>query len=126
MNKRVLIVDDSLYMRATLSAALSAEGYEIVGQAADGASAIEMALELQPDLITLDNILPDMIGIEILRILKHEEELQAVFIMISAVGQDTIVAEGLSLGAAAYIVKPFTTQDLLKIVNREMSLANSK
>lgn len=120
MSKRVLIVDDSLYMRTTISTALSAEGYEIVGQAADGESAIEMALELKPDLITLDNVLPDMIGIEILRILKHEEELESVFVMISAVGQDSIVAEGMSLGAAAYIVKPFTTQDLLKIVNREM------
>jgi len=121
MNKKVLIIDDSLYMRTMLNTALSSAGYEVVGQAAEGEAGIEMALDLEPDLITLDNILPDMIGTDILKILKEEENLSSKIIMISAVGQESIIEEGLNLGAAAYIVKPFTSEDLLEIIDQEMS-----
>ena len=120
MSKRVLIVDDSLYMRTMINSALTAAGYEVVGQAANGESAIDMALELVPDLITLDNILPDMIGTDILRVLKEDENIPSVVIMISAVGQDSVIQEGMSLGAAAYIVKPFTTESLLEVIDKEM------
>ena len=121
MNKRVLIVDDSLYMRTLIKDALSGAGYEVVGQAANGESAIDMAIELQPDLITLDNILPDMIGTDILRVLKQEEELPVRVIMISAVGQQSVVTEGMNLGAADYIVKPFTNDQLLAAVEKVMA-----
>jgi len=120
MGKRVLIVDDSLYMRTMINAALTSAGYDVVGQAANGESAIDMALELEPDLITLDNILPDMIGTDILRVLKEDEKLSSRVIMISAVGQDSVIQEGMGLGAAAYIVKPFTAENLVEIVNKEM------
>jgi two-component system chemotaxis response regulator CheY len=73
MSKKVLVVDDSLYMRTLIKDALAGAGYEIIGMAANGESAIDMAFELQPDIITLDNILPDMLGIDILKVLKEEE-----------------------------------------------------
>jgi two-component system chemotaxis response regulator CheY len=120
MSKRVLIVDDSLYMRTMINSALTAAGYDVVGQAANGESAIDMALDLLPDLITLDNILPDMIGTDILRVLKEDENIPSKVIMISAVGQDSVIQEGMSLGAAAYIVKPFTTESLLEVIDKEM------
>ena len=112
MSKKVLIVDDSLYMRTVIKDALEEGGYEIAGQAANGEEAIDLAFELQPDIITLDNILPDMIGTDILKVYK-EEGLKSKVIMISAVGQDSVINEGLRLGAKAYIVKPFTTEQLL-------------
>ena len=112
MSKKVLIVDDSLYMRTVIKDALEEGGYEVAGQAANGEEAIDLAFELQPDIITLDNILPDMIGIDILKVYK-EEGLQSDVIMISAVGQDSVINEGLKLGAKAYIVKPFTAEQLL-------------
>ena len=62
MSKRVLVVDDSMYMRTLIKDALIKEGFEIAGEAPNGESAIDLAMELKPDLITLDNILPDMIG----------------------------------------------------------------
>lgn len=120
MSKRVLIVDDSLYMRTMINSVLTAAGYDVVGQAANGESAIDMALDLLPDLITLDNILPDMIGTDILRVLKEDENIPSKVIMISAVGQDSVIQEGMSLGAAAYIVKPFTTESLLEVIDKEM------
>lgn len=120
MRKTVLIVDDSLYMRTQINEALIKAGFEIIGQAANGEQAIEMALELKPDLITLDNILPDMIGIDILKILKQEEKIEAKVIMISAVGQDAVIKEGMDLGASDYIVKPFTPDGLVVVVNKVM------
>ena len=78
-----------------------------------------MALELQPDLITLDNILPDMMGFEILKVLK-DEGLDSKVVMVSAVGQQTVVNKGKELGAEDYIVKPFTSEDLIKVVNNVM------
>ena len=112
MSKNVLIVDDSLYMRTLIKDALSENGFNIVGEAANGEEAIDLAFELIPDIITLDNILPDMIGTDILKVFK-EEGLASKVIMISAVGQDSVINEGLSLGALDYIVKPFTSEKLV-------------
>ena len=119
MKNRVLIVDDSIYMRLTIRTALEKAGYEVVGEAANGESAIEMALDLKPDLITLDNVLPDMFGKELLKILT-EEELETHILMVSAVGQDSVVKEELSLGAMDYIVKPFDEDQLINAVNNIM------
>ncbi|MGD1843347.1 MAG: response regulator [Thermonemataceae bacterium] len=116
MNK-VLIVDDSLYMRTLIKDALGTIGHEVVGMAANGESAIDMAFELQPDLITLDNILPDMLGLDVLKVLK-DEGVDAKIIMVSAVGQQSVVDEGLKLGANDYVVKPFTTEQLLDVVKK--------
>ena len=74
---------------------------------------------MQPDLITMDNVLPDMLGLDVLQVLK-EENLKSKIIMISAVGQESVINEGKELGALAYIVKPFTQEDLLKKVNEVM------
>ncbi len=112
MSKNVLVVDDSLYMRTIIKDALEAEGFNVVGQASNGEEAIDMAFELQPDFITLDNILPDMIGTDILKVYK-EEGLTSKVVMISAVGQESVVNEGISLGAIDYIVKPFTNDQLI-------------
>lgn len=122
MSKKVLIVDDSLYMRTMINEALKNAGYEVVGQAGNGEAAIDMALELKPDLITLDNILPDMIGTDILKVLKQDECIDSKVIMISAVGQESVIQEGMSLGAADYIVKPFTTEGLVSTVNKVMTV----
>lgn len=117
MGKTVLIVDDSLYMRTVIKDALEGAGYTIVGQAANGEAAIDMAFELEPDIITLDNILPDMIGTDILKVYK-EEGLAAKVVMISAVGQESVIEEGMSLGAADYIVKPFTSEQLIESLTK--------
>jgi two-component system, chemotaxis family, chemotaxis protein CheY len=115
MNKKVLIVDDSLYMRTIIKDALQQNGFQVIGQAANGEQAIDMAFELKPDIITLDNILPDMIGTDVLKVYREEGLLSKV-IMISAVGQESVIQEGITLGAKAYIIKPFTTEHLLETV----------
>ncbi|MEP2026567.1 MAG: response regulator [Reichenbachiella sp.] len=119
MSKKVLIVDDSMYMRTLIKDTLKSEGYEIVGEAPNGEAAIDLAMELSPDLITLDNILPDMIGTDILKVFK-DQGIASKVIMVSAVGQQSVINEGIELGASEYIVKPFTSEDLLAVVNRVM------
>lgn len=119
MSKKVLIVDDSIYMRSLIRSALEEAGLEVVGEAKDGETAIDLALDTQPDLITLDNILPDMMGFEILKVLR-DQGLKSKVIMISAVGQQTVVNKGKELGASEYIVKPFTSEALIEVVNRVM------
>ena len=117
MDKNVLIVDDSLYMRTVIKDTLAQAGYKVVGEAANGEEAIDMALTLRPDIITLDNILPDMIGIDILKVYASER-LPSKVIMVSAVGQESVIEEGLSLGAKAYITKPFSSDQLLEEIKK--------
>jgi len=117
MSKNVLIVDDSLYMRTVIKDTLEQGGYTVVGQAANGEEAIDLAFDLKPDIITLDNILPDMIGTDILKV-YGDEKLGSKVIMISAVGQEAVIQEGINLGAKAYIVKPFTSEQLLTAIQK--------
>jgi two-component system, chemotaxis family, chemotaxis protein CheY len=102
-------------MRTIIKDALQQNGFQVIGQAANGEQAIDMAFELKPDIITLDNILPDMIGTDVLKVYREEGLLSKV-IMISAVGQESVIQEGITLGAKAYIIKPFTTEHLLETV----------
>lgn len=117
MRKKVLVVDDSLYMRAVIKDTLTEAGYEIIGMADNGEAAIDLAFHLQPDIITLDNILPDMLGTDILKLFK-DEGLPAKVVMISGVGQQAVINEGLRLGAVDYLVKPFTTEQLLAAMGK--------
>ena len=110
--KKVLIVDDSLYMRTIVKDALSSAGYDVVGQTGTGEQAIDLALELQPDYITLDNILPDMLGLDVLRVLR-EEGLQTKILMLSAVGQQSVIDEATKLGVNGYLIKPFNNEQLV-------------
>lgn len=113
MTKTVFIVDDSTYMRILIKDALVSAGFEVIGEAANGESAIDQLMELNPDLITLDNILPDMLGTDILNVIRSEPKITAKVIMISAVGN-----AGLDVGAEAYIVKPFTAEKLIAEANK--------
>lgn len=120
MAKNVLIVDDSNLMRAIIKDALEKAGYQIVGEAATGEAAIDIALEVNPDIITLDNILPDMVGTDILKVYR-QEGLTSKVILVSAVGQESVINEGMSLGANAYIMKPFTAEQLIDSIEKSLS-----
>jgi two-component system, chemotaxis family, chemotaxis protein CheY len=113
---RILIVDDSTYIRTMLRTTLEEQGFDVVGEAVNGESAIDMTASLSPDLITLDNILPDMTGIDILKAFK-EMNLNHKVIMISAVGQQSAIVEAITNGASDYLVKPFDKDRLINIIN---------
>lgn len=112
---RVLIVDDSTYIRSSLKSLLTSQGYDVVGEAKNGEMAIDLALELKPDVITLDNILPDMTGLDILKALNIND-FKASVIMISAVGQQSAIVDAKNNGARHYLVKPYDESELIGIL----------
>ncbi len=114
----ILIVDDSEYMRSQINDALTDAGYNVVGQAETGEQAIDMALDLKPDLITLDFILPDMIGTYVLKVLKGKEKIDSHIIIVSGVAKQSAIDHGMEAGAADYIVKPFTTQCIVDSIQK--------
>lgn len=120
--KSVLIVDDSRYMRVLIKEAIEQGGYQVVGEAANGEEAIDKAFELEPDIITLDNILPDMVGSDILKAL-NEDGLASKVILISGVGQDEVIQEGISLGAVDYVTKPFTSEQIIAVLKKQETVS---
>lgn len=115
MAHRILVVDDSFYMRTMLKNILSDAGFNVAGEAGNGETAARMAQELDPDLVTLDLILPDNTGLDVLKSLKITNP-QTKVIIVSAVGQEAIVKEALDAGAQAYIVKPFAEEKVIEVV----------
>jgi two-component system, chemotaxis family, chemotaxis protein CheY len=111
-----MVVDDSFYMRTILKNMLSDAGFNVVGEAPDGKTAISLAKESNPDLITLDLILPDNTGLDVLKSIKQDNPNIKV-VIVSAVGQEAIVKEALDQGAEAYIVKPFAEEKVIEIIN---------
>lgn len=112
---RVLIVDDSTYIRSSLRSLLEEQGYDVVGEAKNGEMAIDLTMELNPDVITLDNILPDMTGLDVLKTI-NTDDFNASVIMISAVGQQSAIVDAMSNGAKHYLVKPFDNSELIAIL----------
>jgi len=117
MATRVLVVDDALYMRSMIRDILANSGrYEVVGEAANGREAVERFVELKPDLVTMDIVMPELDGIEATReILARRPE--ALIVMCSALGQEALVIESIAAGAKDFIVKPFTPEKVLRVVD---------
>ncbi|MDY0322441.1 MAG: response regulator [Candidatus Carbobacillus sp.] len=117
--KRVLVVDDAAFMRMMIKDILSKNGYEVVGEASDGAQAVEKYKELQPDLVTLDITMPEMDGIAALKQIRTIDP-QAKVIMCSAMGQQAMVIEAIQAGAKDFIVKPFQADRVLEAVRKTL------
>ncbi len=117
MSYKVLIVDDAAFMRSMIAQILQKSGdFEVVGYATTGAEALERYRELEPHLVTMDIIMPEMDGIEATRaIIQHDPD--AVIVMCSALGQEALVIESLAAGARDFIVKPFTAEKVLQMVH---------
>jgi two-component system chemotaxis response regulator CheY len=120
----ILIVDDSKFMRKILSTILSEEGHTIVGEAENGKEATELYRRLHPDLVTMDIIMPEVEGKDALSALKEivKEDPEARIMVVSAMGQETVVEEYLCAGAKDFIVKPFQTAKIKDVVNNVMAV----
>lgn len=103
---RILIVDDAKFMRMALTDILTKANHQIVGVAENGREAIQRYRELKPDLVTMDVTMPEMSGIEAVKIIMDEFP-EARIIMCSAMGQQKMVVEAIEMGAKDFIVKPF-------------------
>jgi two-component system chemotaxis response regulator CheY len=92
-------------------------GFEVVGQASTGAEAVRMYRELKPHLVTMDIIMPDMGGIEAVKLIVNEFP-DANIVMCSAMGQQALVIEAIQAGARDFVVKPFQPARVLEAVQR--------
>lgn len=114
---KILIVDDTKFMRVTLSAILEDDNHEIVGEAENGAEAIELFKQMKPDLVTMDITMPVMDGIDSIKGIM-EIDSSAKIIVCSSMRQQRIVIKAIELGATDFIVKPFNHDFVLKTVNQ--------
>jgi two-component system chemotaxis response regulator CheY len=119
MARTVLICDDALFMRTMLAEIMQQAGFEVVGQAETGADAVRKYRELQPNLVTMDIIMPDMGGIDAVREIVKEFP-DAHILMCSAMGQQALVIEAIQAGARDFVVKPFQPSRVLEAVQRVM------
>lgn len=103
---KVLVVDDTAFMRKLLKNILFSGGFDIVGEAENGKQAVELYKQLKPDIVTMDIVMPEMNGIEALKEIKKIDP-NAKVVMCTAVGQEQMVKMAIKFGAKGYIVKPF-------------------
>lgn len=116
---RIVIADDEPLIRIDLRENLESLGYEVVGEASDGKHAVELARKLRPDIVIMDIKMPEMTGIEALRVLT--EENVAPVLLLTAYNDRELVQQASDAGAVAYLVKPYTPAALQPAVEVALS-----
>jgi len=117
MANKILIVDDAAFMRMMIKDILTKNDYEVVGEAENGLKAIEKYKELMPDLVLMDITMPELDGIQAVRLIK-EFDPAAKVVMCSAMGQQAMVIESIQAGAKDFIVKPFQADRVIEAIQK--------
>jgi two-component system chemotaxis response regulator CheY len=116
----VLIADDAAFMRMMIKNILTDAGYEVVGEAENGAVAVSKYRELKPDLTTMDITMPEMDGLAALKEIRGLDPSARV-VMCSAMGQQSMVIESIQAGARDFIVKPFQPERVLEAIQKALA-----
>ena len=117
MAKNILICDDAAFMRMMIKDILSKNGYNVIGEAENGAVAVDKYNELKPDLVLMDITMPELDGIQSLKKIRANDGNASV-IMCSAMGQQAMVIESIQAGAKDFIVKPFQADRVIEAVKK--------
>lgn len=117
---KILMIDDSNTSRRVLGGILKRAGHEIVGEGVDGEDGYLKFKKLRPDLVTLDITMPKMNGIEALKLIRMEDE-NAKVILVSAESQEQRMVEGLKYGAAEFVLKPYDSEEVIKVINKVLN-----
>jgi two-component system, response regulator PdtaR len=120
--RRVLVAEDEALIRLDLAEMLKEEGYDVVGQAGDGQEAVEMAEQLKPDLVIMDVKMPRRDGIDAASEIAGKRI--APIVVLTAFSQRDLVERARDAGAMAYLVKPFSINDLLPAIEVAVSRFN--
>ncbi|NOU97163.1 response regulator [Paenibacillus sp. LMG 31456] len=118
---RIMVVDDSMFMRLMIKNILSELGHEIVAEASNGLEAVALFLQHSPDLVTLDITMPEMDGITALKEIKSYKS-DSKIIMVSAMGQQSFVIQTITLGASDFITKPFDKDRVAEAVKKVLNM----
>ena len=120
VSRRVLIVDDAVVMRMMIKGILAKSGFDVVGEAQNGVEAVEKYVELHPDLVTMDVVMPEMDGIAAVKqILSHDP--RARIVMCTSMGQQALVVEAIQAGAKSFITKPFQPPKIVETLNKVLA-----
>jgi len=121
---RVLVVDDALFMRRMIADILKKEGVEVCGEAENGKEAIEKYKELKPDMVTMDIVMPKIEEIDGIGAVKEIMKIdpQAKIIMVSAMGQHSLVVDAIQAGAKDFVTKPFQPSRVVEAYKRVLGL----
>ena len=114
---RILVCDDSAFMRMMLKRVLIDNGHEVVGEAGDGMEAVQLYRQHKPDLITMDITMPKMDGIQAVTHI-HEENPLVRIVMVTALGQRSIITDAIKAGASDFIVKPFDNIQVIETIKK--------
>ena len=118
MQHTVLIADDEPNILLSLEYLMKREGFNVI-VAHDGEEALQLLQQQRPPLVLLDVMMPKMNGLEVCQAIRADPNLQHMLVlMLTAKGRDTDIAKGLALGANAYVVKPFSTRELVQKVKQ--------
>lgn len=117
--RRAIVAEDEALIRMDVVETLREAGFDIVGEAGDGERAVELALELRPDVVVMDVKMPVMDGITAAE--KIAKESAAPVVLLTAFSQTELVERARDVGAMAYLVKPFTPADLIPAVEIAIS-----
>jgi two-component system, chemotaxis family, chemotaxis protein CheY len=115
--KRLLVVDDALFMRKMICGVAVEAGWEVVGEAGDGAEGVRLYQELRPDLVTMDLVMPVMGGLEALRQIRALDP-EAKVVVVTALDQKQALMDSIREGAIDFIVKPFERQRVLNLLHK--------
>lgn len=117
--RRVVVAEDESLIRMDVVETLRENGYDVVGEASDGETAVALARELRPDLVVMDIKMPNLDGISAAEMLNRENI--APVVLLTAFSQKELVERATEAGAMAYVVKPFTPNDLLPAIEIALS-----
>ncbi len=121
MRKKVLVVDDTVFMRTSLRLLLERNDFEVVGEADNGLVAINKYREFMPDLVTMDITMPEMDGLQALKAIR-QINANAKVVMVSAMGQEAQVRESILNGAISFIVKPYKDENVINTLRKIVEL----
>ena len=119
---RVLVVDDAVVMRMMIKDILSKNGFEIVGEAQNGAEAVEKYKDLRPDVVTMDMVMPGVDGIAAVKQIVLQDPA-AKILMCTSLGQEALLNEAMQAGATSYITKPFQPSKILESIEKVLGRA---
>ena len=117
MAKTLVVTDDAAIIRQKVKEAARSAGWEIVGEARNGKEAVERYIDLRPTVMTIDLVMPEYDGIYALREIMAADP-NAKVIVVSAIGQKSVLQDAFKLGAVDFIVKPFDKQALVKTLEQ--------
>jgi two-component system chemotaxis response regulator CheY len=118
--KKVLIVDDAVVMRMMIKNILTKNGFEVVGEAENGSLAVQKYRALQPDIVTMDMVMPYMDGISAVKAIVAEFP-NAKIIMCTSMGQQELVVQAIQAGAKSFITKPFQPTKIVEAVEKVLA-----